>query len=103
VRTAYTIRWDEGVKRDMKERLRLSVFVIKRIVDAVDEQLSHEPERPTSHKKTMRPEKLPFAHLEPVWQLSVGEYRVFYDVAEDVVSIRAIRRKPGHKTTKEIL
>jgi mRNA-degrading endonuclease RelE of RelBE toxin-antitoxin system len=35
----------------------------------------------------------------------VGEYRVFYDVGEveRVVYVRAIRRKPPHRTTEEIL
>jgi mRNA-degrading endonuclease RelE of RelBE toxin-antitoxin system len=39
-----------------------------------------------------------------VWQLRVGDFRVFYDVDEDreQVIIRAIRRK-GRRSTKEIL
>lgn len=43
--------------------------------------------------------------MEPVWELRVGEYRVFYDVDEAtaIVYIRAIRHKPPHKTTEEIL
>jgi mRNA-degrading endonuclease RelE of RelBE toxin-antitoxin system len=47
----------------------------------------------------------PWEHIEPVWELRVGEYRVFYDVNEEtaVVMIRAIRHKPPHKTTEEIL
>ena len=37
--------------------------------------------------------------------LRVGEYRVFYDVQEQarLVTVRAIRLKPPHKTTKVIL
>ncbi|MGH9881542.1 MAG: type II toxin-antitoxin system RelE family toxin [Pyrinomonadaceae bacterium] len=40
-----------------------------------------------------------------MWELRVGEYRVFYDVAdeEQVVYIRAIRKKPAGKRTEEIL
>lgn len=39
------------------------------------------------------------------WELRVGEYRVFYDVQEQarLVTVRAIRLKPPHKTTEEIL
>jgi mRNA-degrading endonuclease RelE of RelBE toxin-antitoxin system len=35
----------------------------------------------------------------------IGEYRVFYDVDEETstVTIRAVRSKPPHKTTEEIL
>ncbi len=112
----YAVRWAVGAKDDLR-RMRLRANEVRRIVDAVDEQLTHEPQRETRHKKTIRPdEDLGFEHLEPVWQLSVGEFRVFYDVAEHdegveveaeegsaVVSIRAVRHKPAHKTTKEIL
>lgn len=47
----------------------------------------------------------PWEHVEPVWELRIGEYRVFYDVdqAGATVAIRAIRHKPPHKTTEEIL
>jgi mRNA-degrading endonuclease RelE of RelBE toxin-antitoxin system len=47
----------------------------------------------------------PWEHEAPVWQLRVGGYRVFYDVSEaaSVVTVRAIRYKPPHKTTEEIL
>jgi len=113
----YEIRWDEGAAQDMK-RMRLRAYEVARIVDAVDEQLAHEPEHVTRNRKIIRPaQRLPFEHLEPVWQLRVGEFRVFYDVtrpSEDqpeteeaayqgVVSVRAVRHKPGHKTTEEIL
>jgi mRNA-degrading endonuclease RelE of RelBE toxin-antitoxin system len=42
---------------------------------------------------------------EPVWELRVGKFRVFYDVDEDAttVTVRAIREKPPHKTTEDIL
>ena len=113
----YEIRWNEDVRDDLK-RMELRAYDVSRIIDAVDEQLAHEPTRETKRKKAIRPgEHLPFEHLEPVWQLRVGEYRVFYDVAapepeplkgveapsKGIVSIRAVRHKPGHKTTRDIL
>ena len=47
----------------------------------------------------------PFEAILPIWQLRVGIFRVFYDVNEEErrVSIRAIRRKPAHLKTEEIL
>ena len=41
----------------------------------------------------------------PIWELRVGDYRVFYDVSEReaVVYVRAIRKKPPERTTEEIL
>jgi mRNA-degrading endonuclease RelE of RelBE toxin-antitoxin system len=44
-------------------------------------------------------------YVHPVWELRVGERRVFYDADETTgqVAIRAVRHKPPHKTTEEIL
>src|SRR5438552_16644504 len=99
------------------KRMKLRTYKVGQIVDAVDEQLSHQAERESKRKKLIRPEEdLPFEHMEPVWQLRVGEFRIFYDVSrtegqeagaaseyEGLVRIRAIQRKPGHRTTREIL
>jgi mRNA-degrading endonuclease RelE of RelBE toxin-antitoxin system len=46
-----------------------------------------------------------FGYVPPLWELRIGEYRIFYDVDRDAatVFVRAIRRKqPGH-TTEEII
>jgi mRNA-degrading endonuclease RelE of RelBE toxin-antitoxin system len=112
----FDVRWTPGAKDDMK-RMKLRTYEVRRIIDGVDDQLTHEPERETKHKKIIRADvELGFEHLEPVGQLSVGDFRVFYDVAKhdetveveaekgpDVVSIRAVRHKPAHLTTEEIL
>ena len=47
----------------------------------------------------------PWDHEPPIWELRSGEFRVFYDVNEtdSRVTVRAIRRKPPHRTTEEIL
>jgi mRNA-degrading endonuclease RelE of RelBE toxin-antitoxin system len=112
----YDIRWDQGARDDMK-RMRLRAYEVCQIVDAVEEQLPYQADRASKRKKLIRPEEqLPFEHLGPVWQLRVGEFRVFYDVSEPeereadqaeeydgVVRIRAVRRKQTHQTSKEIL
>ncbi len=43
--------------------------------------------------------------VPPIWELRVGDWRVFYDVEEKAgkVFVRAVRHKPPHKTTEEIL
>jgi hypothetical protein len=50
--------------------------------------------------------EMTWEHEEPLWQLRVGEYRIFFydvnDQAQEVV-VRAVRHKPPHKTTEEIL
>jgi len=76
----------------------------RRIVDAIDKQLVHEPTVETRNRKLLigfRPE---FEHENPVWELRVGEYRVYYDVSEESMTIlvRAVRKKPPHTTTEQI-
>ena len=47
----------------------------------------------------------PWTADPPIWELRVGDHRVFYDVAEEegVVYVRAIRRKRAGKRTEDIL
>ncbi len=98
----FTIEYAEGVVQDLAG---LTAFDRKALLDRIEEQLTHEPTRVTRHKKILIGLIPPWEHEEPIWELRVGEHRVFYDVDEDAgrVAVRAIRRKPPHKTTEEIL
>ncbi len=75
------------------------------IVDAMERQLAGEPDVPARDRKGLVALRPPWTGLEPVWELRVGEFRVFYDVEaeEGRVYVRAMRRKPPHRTTEEIL
>jgi mRNA-degrading endonuclease RelE of RelBE toxin-antitoxin system len=70
----------------------------------MEKHLTTEPKGHTSRKKELRGLVPPWEHEPPVWELRVGEYRVFYDVDEESrqVMVRAVRRK-GAKTTEEIV
>ena len=46
------------------------------ILEAVSEQLSHQPAQVTRNRKRLRPNPL------APWQLRVGELRVFYDIED---------------------
>jgi mRNA-degrading endonuclease RelE of RelBE toxin-antitoxin system len=98
----YTIEYAEGVADDLKT---LRVYERKRILDTIEEQLTYEPTRQTRNRKILVGLVPPWEHIEPVWELRIGVYRVFYDVDEEVsmVFVRAVRYKPPHKTTEEIL
>jgi mRNA-degrading endonuclease RelE of RelBE toxin-antitoxin system len=98
----FTIEYSEMVAEHLGE---LRAFDRKKILDQVDAQLSHQPAEQTRHKKKLEGLVPPWEHLEPVWELRVGELRIFYDVNEEesLVIVRAIRRKPPHRTTEEIL
>jgi len=98
----YEIEYAEGVVDDLVD---LRVYQRKQILEHIEVQLTHQPTQQTRNKKILVGLIPPWEYVEPVWELRVGEYRVFYDVDEDasIVAIRAIRHKPLHKTTEEIL
>ncbi len=57
------------------------------VLDAVDEQLAHEPLVETRQRKPMRPNPL------APWELRIGNLQVYYDVEDVVVSVRAVGLK----------
>src|SRR5437868_5895422 len=97
----YTLEYTEGVLEDLKA---LRATDRTRVLAKIDEQLPHNPAQQTRNKKVVVGLKPPWEHEEPVWELRVGKYRVFYDVDEtgQSVVIRAIREKPPHQTTEQI-
>jgi mRNA-degrading endonuclease RelE of RelBE toxin-antitoxin system len=63
------------------------------VLDAIDDQLQHQPTVETRHRKRLRP------NIVAGWQLSVGDIRVLYDVQEDhqVVTVFVVGRKQGNR------
>jgi mRNA interferase RelE/StbE len=64
------------------------------VLDAVDEQLRHQPTEETRNRKRMRPNPL------GDWELRVQNLRVYYNVLDDpgpVVRICAIGTKAGNQ------
>ena len=98
----FDIEYAESVADDIAN---LRAFERKRILDAVEKQLKYEPTRETRNRKILEGLVPPWEHVQPVWELRIGEYRIFYDVNQALmtVMIRAIRHKPPHKRTEEIL
>jgi len=98
----YRLEYTEGMSQDLQE---LRATERKRILDTIDVQLTYNPAQETRNKKVVVGLKPPWEHEEPVRELRVGKYRVFYDVDEEGqrVIVRALREKPPHRTTEEIL
>jgi len=98
----YQLRFARGVVADLE---KLTAYHRRSILDAIEEQLAAEPTRPTRNRKVLVNLVPPWTAEPPIWELRVGEHRVFYDVAEaeQIVYVRAIRRKPPGRTTEEIL
>ena len=83
---------------------KLRTFDGRRILDAIERQLTHERLVETRNRKILSGFTPPFDAVPPIWELRVGDFRVFYDVSEDgaKVFVRAVRRKPPHRTPGEI-
>ncbi len=75
------------------------------VLDEIDLRLQHDPLAATRRKKPLVGLVPPWEETRALWELRVGEFRVFYDVdaKRRVVWIRRIRRKPPHRTTEDVL
>lgn len=74
----FEIRFAESVEADLR---KIPIYYRNKILDSIEEQLAHEPEAVTRNRKLLENLTPPWQTVEPIWELRVGEYRVFYDVA----------------------
>jgi mRNA-degrading endonuclease RelE of RelBE toxin-antitoxin system len=83
----------------------LRAFERGTIIDAIESMLRHDPLKVTRNRKPLFGVAANFEYVPPMWELKVGQYRMFYDVNEEmrVVYVRAVRFKPPHRMTQEIL
>jgi mRNA-degrading endonuclease RelE of RelBE toxin-antitoxin system len=98
----YEIDYAKSIAADLAD---LRAYERAQILDQIEEQLTYEPTQQTRNKKILVGLTPPWEYMEIVWELRIGRYRVFYDVDVEaaIVFVRAIRYKPPHKTTEEIL
>jgi mRNA-degrading endonuclease RelE of RelBE toxin-antitoxin system len=88
---AYSIEFAQSVREQLRAfttRQRTTVL------EAIEEQLSHQPLVETKQRKPLRPNPL------APWELRVGNFRVFYEVAADepdTVRILSVGQKRGNK------
>ncbi|NJK68345.1 MAG: type II toxin-antitoxin system RelE/ParE family toxin [Microcoleus sp. CSU_2_2] len=100
--TAYAI---EVTDLAVEELRGIRAFDRRPIIEAIHQQLIQEPTAITRNRKRLEPLVPNFEAVPPIWELRVGDYRVFYDVDEEekIVYIRAVRHKPPGQTTEEIV
>ena len=98
----YTIEYAEGVVEYLRS---LRAYDRRQVLDTIHKRLSEAPTQRSRNKKVLIGLKPPWEQEEPMWELRVGNYRVFYDVNENAerVLVRAVRQKLPHQTTEEIL
>ncbi len=97
----FEIRFARGAVADLR---RLGAHERARVLDAIERCLVEQPREPSRNRKELSALAPPWEHVPPVWELRVGEHRVFYDVdaGNQVVTVQAVRRK-GRSTTEEIV
>lgn len=83
----------------------LRAFDQRRLIDDIRRQLTDQPAAATRRRKCLVDLTPSFEHQPPVWELRVGEFRVFYDIDDRGmrVNVRAIRRKQPSQTTEDIV
>lgn len=89
----------------IEELQALRPFDQRRVLMEIREQLTDRPTTPTRRRKCLLDLTPSFEHELPVWELRVGDFRVFYDVSQEQrrVHIRAVRRKQAWRRTEDIL
>lgn len=92
----YDVEIHDAAESELDE---LRPFDRNRILDEIEEQPIMEPGNATRRKKVLEALEPPWDQLGPVLQLSVGDFRVFYDIVEDdrPVIVRAVRKKAAHE------
>ena len=82
------------ISPDAQEHLAgLRKFDQVRIVDAIEAQLTNEPRKPSRNRKPMR------SNLIATWELRISNFRVYYDVEQQTVFVRAIGVKHRDRVT----
>jgi mRNA-degrading endonuclease RelE of RelBE toxin-antitoxin system len=86
----FEIRFSEDAERHLKQFSKRHQGII---LDAVEEQLTHQPAVQTRNRKLLR--ENPVA----AWEVRVQQFRVLYNVDEEasVVYVAAIAVKEGNK------
>ncbi len=78
---------------EAREDLRLlRAYDQRRVIEAVEAQLRHQPAQETRNRKRLRPTEL------AEWEVRIAAFRVFYDVDEEneLVKIEAVGYKQGN-------
>jgi mRNA-degrading endonuclease RelE of RelBE toxin-antitoxin system len=97
----YEILVTSDAKSDLS---KLRVYDRRRILDGIEEQLTHQPSNKTRNRKPLEldPDLIPLlGGMPPIWELRIDEFRVFYDVSESeqmVVVRRALQKRTGQST-----
>lgn len=84
----FQIQFTSEAIEDLRQ---LRTYEQRRLIQAIDSQLLHQPTQPTQNRKLLR------LNILAQWELRVDTMRLFYDVdtALSIVTVIAIGYKPG--------
>lgn len=96
------IKFSRDVEKDLR---RVPAYYRAQVLDAIESELSHQPTTQTRNRKMLASLAPPWDAEPPVWELRVGDYRVFYDVSQKkkTIYVRAVTLKPHGRRTEDIL
>ena len=99
---AYEVEITDLAVGELKD---IRVFDRRRVADAIGSQLTHQPTVATRNRKRLEAAAPGFEHVPPIWELRVGDYRVFYDADESnrIVYVRSVHHKNHEQTTEDII
>jgi mRNA-degrading endonuclease RelE of RelBE toxin-antitoxin system len=99
---AFEVELTESARLELKD---LRAYDKRRLSDEIDQQLIHEPDAETRNRKCLGIVPATFAYMPPLWELKVGDFRIFYNVDRPnmTVTVLAVRRKAPDQTTEEVL
>ncbi len=84
---------------------QIRAFDRRQILQKIEEQLHFQPFLPTRNRKILIGAVARFEHEPPIWELRIGQFRVYYDIDDDrgIVHVRAMREKRPTHTTEQLL
>ncbi len=100
---AYRVKFSPDSDEDLGT---LRAYDQRRIISKVRSQLTIRPNTESRNQKCLGDHlSADFEYVPPLWELRIGEFRVFYelDEGEELVYVLAVRRKPTNRTTAEVL
>jgi mRNA-degrading endonuclease RelE of RelBE toxin-antitoxin system len=98
----YTINYGVDAADEIR---RLEAYYQRRILAEIKTHLTQTPTVQTKRRKPLPNLSHPWDAVPPIWELRVGDYRVFYDVSEVdyLVRVLAVRHKPPGTRTEDIV
>src|ERR1039458_3628450 len=89
----------------VEELKGMRAFDCRRIVEEVDRHLGDQPTEASKNRKRLDSAVPDFEHVAPIWELRVGDFRVFYDVDESTqtVFVRAVRPNRRDQTREDVI